>query len=197
MFANVLQPVRRYVLFFGGVAIVLAAVLVVSPQRAAAIDSAHMACPHILNQVPDGGAVADVLDVPGDFDCFVFEANAGWTYHINVDLGVTPGATCVHWSGCTGAALPDSYLMLSSVDMSFPFQSPENAIKVDDDGGPGYASYIEFTPETSGRYYIYVRGYSATADSGTFTVRLHSTVTYYDPCQYSWWLPGCWSWGSN
>lgn len=84
----------------------------------------------------------------GDADWFAIEMIEGRPYRIAA-MGVEPGP------------LPDPYLTL--------YNSNGEPVGTDDDGGPGLASYLSFTPVTGGVYFVGVSAYEG-AGGGRYGV---------------------------
>ena len=89
-----------------------------------------------------GADVQGELEYDGDFDYFSFQADAGWSYQIDVALGT----------------LDDSIVELYDTDGSFLDSS--------DDYGNTYASRLSWRATSSGEKYVFVGGYGA----GTYTL---------------------------
>jgi subtilisin-like proprotein convertase family protein len=87
------------------------------------------------------------IETPIDQDWFKFSAVANSTYSIDVNLDT----------------LVDSQLSLIDSDGT-------TVLKFDDDGGPGYASHIDWTFASSGTFYLEVNGYGS--DLGTYHVTI-------------------------
>ena len=90
------------------------------------------------------------IETSGDHDWFKFNALAGATYSIDVNLGT----------------LVDSQLTLRGTDGT-------TQIAFDDDGGGHFASHITWTFTTAGSYYLDVNGYGT--DTGTYHVAISVT----------------------
>ena len=89
-----------------------------------------------------GADVRGELEYDGDFDFFRFQAEAGWSYQINVALGT----------------LDDSIVELYAADGSF--------LDANDDYGNTYASRLSWRASSSGERYVFVGGYGI----GTYTL---------------------------
>ena len=89
-----------------------------------------------------GEAAAGTLEYADDFDLFVFEAERGTVYSIEVELGT----------------LHDSTATLFSADLEW--------LTSNDDHGDSLASRITWRASISGEYYVSVGGYGA----GTYTL---------------------------
>ena len=85
-----------------------------------------------------------------DVDWFKFTAVSGTFYQFETVLGT----------------LTDSVLRLIGTDGT-------TELDCDDDGGPGFASSIDWTAPASGNYYLEVSGYGT--DTGTYTLSLSAT----------------------
>ena len=96
-----------------------------------------------------GADVGGELEYDGDFDYFRFQAEAGWSYQIDVALGT----------------LDDSIVELYDADGSFLDSS------ADYEGT--YASRLSWHATSSGEKYVFVGGYG----TGTYTLTVsHSTI---------------------
>ena len=91
-----------------------------------------------------GEAVAGALEYDGDIDLFVFEAEEGRIYSIDVELGT----------------LSDSTATLYSADLEW--------LTSNDDHGDSLASRITWRASGTGEYYVAVGGYGA----GTYSLSL-------------------------
>ena len=89
-----------------------------------------------------GADVRGELEYDGDFDFFRFQAEAGWSYQIDVALGT----------------LDDSIVELYDADGSF--------LDANDDYGNAYASRLSWRASSSGERYVFVGGYGI----GTYTL---------------------------
>ena len=89
-----------------------------------------------------GADVRGELEYDGDFDFFRFQAEAGWSYQIDVALGT----------------LDDSIVELYAADGSF--------LDANDDYGNTYASRLSWRASSSGERYVFVGGYGI----GTYTL---------------------------
>ena len=89
-----------------------------------------------------GAEVGGELEYDGDFDYFSFQAEAGWSYQIDVALGT----------------LDNSVVELYDADGSFLDSS--------DDYEGTYASRLSWRATSSGEKYVFVRGYGI----GTYTL---------------------------
>ncbi len=98
-----------------------------------------------------GEAVVGVLDYEGDADLFVFEAEEGVTYQVDVELGT----------------LDDSWLAL--------FDSDEWELAYNDDRTDSLASRIEWTAPSSAEYYAEVGGFGTGSYTVTITVDEHGS----------------------
>lgn len=113
-----------------------------------------------------GGSTAGRIETAGDHDWFAVTLNAGTSYTIRQDAA-------------SGSTL-DSYLELRN--------SSGTSVASNDDGGGNNNSLINYTPTTSGTYYLDARGYGSTignysvsvAGSGT-TTTISGSVTVTDP----------------
>eukprot|EP00913_Durusdinium_trenchii_P010900 g10229.t1 len=90
------------------------------------------------------------IEMPGDVDWFSFTALAGCNYRIETHLG----------------SLSDTVLRLIDRDGT-------TQLRFDDDGGPGLASLIDWTPQTTGRYFVEVSGYGS--GTGEYGVNVSAT----------------------
>jgi hypothetical protein len=103
----------------------------------------------------DGSVINGEVTEPGQPKWFVFNAVAGETYQIDVDLGT----------------LSDSVLELMEGD--------QTTIIVENDDDPRvhdvYASYIEWTCPDTGLYYASVHEYGM--ELGTFTISITSATS--------------------
>ena len=97
-----------------------------------------------------GEAVQGAVDYELDMDFFVFEAEAGAPYRIEVSLGT----------------LSDSVAVL--------YDAAGLELKYDDDGGEDLASRLLWKADSSGSYYVAVRGYEVL--TGSYTLNLERTV---------------------
>ena len=95
-----------------------------------------------------GEAVSGSLDYGDDVDFFVFEAEAGEWYRIDVSLGT----------------LPDSVAVLYDAEES------ELAYNDDREDGLDLASRIDWQAESAGTFYVAVGGFDERAGSYTLTV---------------------------
>ena len=89
-----------------------------------------------------GAEVGGELEYDGDFDYFSFQAEAGWSYQIDVALGT----------------LDDSIVELYDADGSF--------LDANDNYGNTYASRLSWYATSSGEKYVFVGGYGI----GTYTL---------------------------
>lgn len=95
----------------------------------------------------------DAIAPAGEFDWYKFHASAGYTYVIYSE-GVT-NTYAQLYSNCTGALL-----------------------LWDDNSGEGNNFKLEFTPATTGIYYLKVRG-SVPSVSGIYTLHFYATRPYF------------------
>ena len=93
-----------------------------------------------------GAALQGSIEYEGDEDIFAFEASAGETYQISVELGT----------------LSDSWLALYGTD--------HEALDYNDDHGVSAASQLVWKAPNSGEYYIAVGGYEY--ETGSYTLTL-------------------------
>jgi len=116
---------------------------------------------HAAGTVAVGDSATGRIDAPGDRDWFAVELEAGRTYQI--DMRGT-------WTG--GGLLPNPVLHgVHDADRVFI------AGTANDDGGEGYDSRVEFTPEETGTYYVAAGG--AGSRTGTYTLSV-TDVTVAD-----------------
>jgi len=90
------------------------------------------------------------IEVNLDVDWFKFTAAIGIQYRFETSLGT----------------LADSILRLIGTDGT-------TELAMDDDGGPGFASLIDWTAPASGVYYLEVKGYGT--DTGTYNLSVSAT----------------------
>ena len=117
--------------------------LTVEPVIDDHVNSADGATPVVV-----GEAVSGSVDYRDDVDFFVFEAEAGEWYRIDVSLGT----------------LPDSVAVLYDADES------ELAYNDDREDGLDLASRIDWLAESAGTFYVAVGGFDERAGSYTLTV---------------------------
>jgi Calx-beta domain-containing protein/pre-peptidase len=108
-----------------------------------------------FGQAAVGGASTGNLEIAGDRDWFRISLTAGFAVTIDL-LGVDTSA----------GTLVDPYLYL--------YDSGGNLLRQDDDAGVGFESEINYTPTSTGIYYI---GAAAFADSynGTYRINVSSS----------------------
>lgn len=94
-----------------------------------------------------GASVAGNLELADDTDWFAIDLSQGQTVVLNLE-GSPSGQ----------GSLNDPYLTV--------FDFAGNEIDWDDDGGLGYNSRLEFTPPSTGTFYVEARGFAG--DSGTY-----------------------------
>jgi len=99
----------------------------------------------------DGGSQMGELEMLGDRDWFSVELDQGFTYTFDL-LG----------SASSAGTLSDPFLRLRDADGS--------QVAFDDDSGEGLESRIDFTANTSGRFYLDVGGFSDNR-TGSYQVR--------------------------
>jgi hypothetical protein len=100
-----------------------------------------------------GQTVTNALDFPSDTDWYRIRLEQGQSYHFTLN------------SGEGDSALSDPMLAL--------YDSSGAQIGMDDDGGDGLNSYLEFTAPTTGNYYVEARGFAEDA-SGGYTLTAHA-----------------------
>lgn len=100
-----------------------------------------------------GQTVNDALDFPSDTDWYRIRLEQGQSYHFTLN------------SGEGDNALSDPMLAL--------YDSSGAQIGMDDDGGDGLNSYLEFTAPTTGNYYVGARGFGEDA-SGAYVLTAHA-----------------------
>jgi hypothetical protein len=121
---------------------------------------------------PTPTPASGTLETIGDRDWFQATLNVGRVYEISVNSG----------------SLADPFLRL--------FDSTGKLIFVDDDGGPGFSSFIPFTPitDTPGTpdiYYIEVSAedLATGTGTGTYSVQVESTALhFFGAPQTVWWF---------
>ena len=89
-----------------------------------------------------GGAVSGSVDYEYDIDFFVFEAEEGGLYRIDVSLGT----------------LPDSVAVLYDAEL-YDGEESELAYNDDSEDGLNLASRIDWPVESAGTFYVAVRGW--------------------------------------
>ena len=89
-----------------------------------------------------------ILDPASDVDYCSFSAEAGRSFRIEVSLDT----------------LLDSILTL--------YDSTGTALREDDDGGEGWGSLITWTAPVSGTYYLQVRPYNPSTQTGSYSLIL-------------------------
>lgn len=102
-----------------------------------------------------GSPATGEIELPGDIDGFQVTLEAGTTYQINL-LGQDSG----------GGSLSDPYLR----GVFGPGATEPFSLTADDDSGIGFDSLANFTPSSSGDYFIEVTGFDGTTGSYTLTV---------------------------
>ncbi len=100
-------------------------------------------------RVTSGGSVSGRIESVGDNDWFGISLTAGTRYQFSLD----------------GSTLADPYLSL--------YSSGGSLIGSDDDSGIGLNALLQFTPTTSGTYYLGADGYSGT---GSYTLSATATA---------------------
>ncbi|MCU9837769.1 pre-peptidase C-terminal domain-containing protein [Ruegeria sp. WL0004] len=108
---------------------------------------------------PVGGAVTGNIESAGDQDWFRVNLTAGNTYQIDLEGSAT-----------TGETLSDP--LLTGVYNSAGNQMSDTR---NDDGGTGLNSLVEFTPTTSGAYFIGASAYGS--NTGTYKLSVTQTST--------------------
>ena len=106
-----------------------------------------------------GGSATGTIESDNDQDWFAVQLEAGMTYRIDLEGSATGGGT-----------LRDPYLRGIHDANGYPI-----AGTTDDDGGTGRNSRVDFTPETSGTYYIAAGAYNA-LHTGTYRLSVTSTI---------------------
>ncbi len=109
----------------------------------------HGAGPAGATQILARSTTNGVLEAPGDDDWFYFEASAGAQVTLETQLG----------------SLADTVLRLYGPD-------GVTLVAIDDDGGPGFASLINYTVPAAGFYYASVRDF-ADDDVGSYSLSLN------------------------
>ena len=100
-----------------------------------------------------GGAVSGSVDYEYDIDFFVFEAEEGGLYRIDVSLGT----------------LPDSVAVLYDAEL-YDGEESELAYNDDSEDGLNLASRIDWPVESAGTFYVAVRGWEENTGSYTLSV---------------------------
>ena len=113
---------------------------------AAPADDDHADAPEDATPALVGASVEGALQGGGDTDMFVFAAEEGVFYHIDVELG----------------SLDDSILRLLDADGW--------ELAYNDDYGESYASRIEWEAPATGDYYLAVEGWGLSTGSYTLTI---------------------------
>lgn len=108
-------------------------------------DNATTATPVMMNSSTDG-----VIEDPLDSDWFQFAAVAGENYVFETHL----------------ETLPDSWLELYD-------QDGQTLLTLDNDGGDGTASRIEWTATGTGTYFLNVEGFDLVTHTGSYTLDVH------------------------
>ena len=98
-----------------------------------------------------GSSVSGNIERSSDSDWFRVTLTAGTTYRIDL----------------TGVTLADTWLVLRN--------SSGGQITLDHDSGPGLSSQINYTPTSTGTYYLDAQGYLST-HTGTYTLSLTQTA---------------------
>ena len=103
-------------------------------------------------RIRTGQAVSNALDFAGDTDWYRVRLEQGQSYHFTLN-------------GAGDNALSDPLLAL--------YDSSGAQVGMDDDGGDGLNSYLEFTAPTTGNYYVEARGFGEEAEGG-YTLTAHA-----------------------
>ncbi len=106
-----------------------------------------------------GGSATGTIESDNDQDWFAVQLEAGTAYRIDLEGSATGGGT-----------LRDPYLRGIHDANGYPI-----AGTTDDDGGTGRNSRVDFTPETSGTYYISAGAYNQ-LHNGTYTLSVTATT---------------------
>ena len=104
--------------------------------------------------VPDTGVVHGVIEEAGDTDWFQTDLVAGRTYRISLEGSFSGGGTL-------SDPLLDGIYDASGVKL------PSTS---DDDSGSGLDSLLEFTPDTTGRYFIAASAFDT--NTGSYTLQV-------------------------
>jgi len=102
------------------------------------------------------GLTSGAIDPPGDLDFFQFSAQAGSTYTIEVILDTHP----------------DTMLIV--------YDSRGNWLDEDDDGGPSGGEHLEWTAPSAGEYYLEVRSFDQSFDTGSYTLSINVADAHGD-----------------
>ncbi len=97
-------------------------------------------------RIRTGQTVNNALDFPTDTDWYRIRLEQGLSYHFTLN------------SAEGDSALSDPMLTL--------YDSSGTQVGMDDDGGDGLNSYLEFTAPTTGNYYVEARGFGEEAQGG-------------------------------
>ncbi|MBD8876179.1 putative Ig domain-containing protein [Roseibium polysiphoniae] len=105
-----------------------------------------------------GGSITGTVDVAGDHDWYAVELEAGVSYQFSLRGAATSGGT-----------LSDPFLAL--------FDAAGVEIDFNDDHDGSLDALIEFTPTTSGTYYLDAEARGADTNIGTYTLEVEVVVS--------------------